>query len=180
MIKPENIEREFERKSMEFDALAIVLQRHIDGEELDEEFARFHDEVLSEYDCSQCRNCCKKCAGIFTGGEMGRAAKVLGISKKEFVEKYIDKVDDTFLTKETPCNFFDMENNCCKIEECEPNSCKGYPYTNEKGIIYSLDTIVEAASICPVVFEILERIQEEYTGIKRKPGKKNKKRWREG
>ncbi|MEG2017305.1 MAG: YkgJ family cysteine cluster protein [Clostridium sp.] len=171
MLKPENIAKEFEKREDEFYDFRSYLKMNAHEDELDADFARLHEEVFSEYDCSKCRNCCKEFTGTFTGGEMGRAAKVLGVDKKDFVEKYIDKADGEFVAKGTPCCLLDAEKGCCIIDECKPQTCKEFPFTNQKERLFSLASTVSYAGICPAVFEILERLMGEY-GYRRR-----KRRW---
>ena len=53
-------------------------------------------------------------------------------------------------------------NNNCKIEKCLPSSCVEYPYTNKEERLFSLYSVIGNVSICPVVYEILEELKNEY------------------
>ena len=60
---------------------------------------------------------------------------------------------------------------CRKMEtvnlgDCKPDSCKKYPYTDQPERLCSLLGMLDTISICPVVFEIFERLKKEY-GFKR-------------
>lgn len=52
------------------------------------------------------------------------------------------------------------------IETCKPQSCIDYPFTDQPERLFSLISIIESASVCPVVFEMIERLKIEY-GFKR-------------
>ena len=47
-------------------------------------------------------------------------------------------------------------------------NCRRYPYTDQPDRMGSLLSIIESAAVCPVLYEILERLKEEYHFIKRK------------
>ena len=47
-------------------------------------------------------------------------------------------------------------------EEFKPNSCKKYLYTNQPERLHSLLGGLEVIEICPVAFEIYERLKKEY------------------
>lgn len=44
----------------------------------------------------------------------------------------------------------------------KPESCKKYPYTNLPERLESLYSVLDAVSVCPVAFEIYERLKREY------------------
>ena len=57
--------------------------------------------------------------------------------------------------------FLDDDNNCL-AENCLPESCMDYPYTNKSKRLFSLYSIIGNACICPVVYEILEELKKIY------------------
>lgn len=68
---------------------------------------------------------------------------------------------DGYEVKEKPCCFL-AENGACKIEKCKSEECREYPFTNSLDRLFSLLSIVSFASVCPVVFEMLERLKGIY------------------
>ena len=58
--------------------------------------------------------------------------------------------------------YFLMEDGNCKLGDCRPESCKKYPYTDQPERLYSLLGFLDVVSICPVAFEIYERLKQEY------------------
>lgn len=60
-----------------------------------------------------------------------------------------------------PCDFLE-EDGSCKLGECKPENCKKFPYTNQPERISSLYGVLEVVEVCPVAFEIYERLKEEY------------------
>ena len=59
MIAPRKIKHmaeKMERENLEF---RTFLKCNADEKILDEQFAKLHNKLFEEYDCSRCRNCCK-------------------------------------------------------------------------------------------------------------------------
>ena len=67
-------------------------------------------------------------------------------------------------TKHKPCDFL-QEDGSCKLGDCKPDSCKKYPYTDQPERLFSLLGMLDTITICPVAFEILEKLKKEY-GLK--------------
>lgn len=55
-----------------------------------------------------------------------------------------------------------QEDGNCKLGDCKPDRCKKYPYTDQSERLSSLLSILDTIEICPVAFEISERLKEEY------------------
>lgn len=69
-------------------------------------------------------------------------------------------------TKHKPCDFLQGEGSC-KLGDCKPDSCKKYPYTDQPERLFSLLGMLDTITICPVAFEIFERLKKEYGFRKR-------------
>lgn len=161
MIEPSKIKKEFNKVEDENYAFRAYLKNHADLDELDEQFLELHNELFKNYDCSKCRNCCKEYSITFEENEIEQAAKLLNMKAKEFMDKYVEVTVNGYDVKERPCCFL-AENGVCEIEQCKPEGCRDYPFTNKPERLLSLYSIVDSASVCPVVFEILERLKQIY------------------
>ncbi len=163
MIHPKKIEREAKKKEDENFRFRSFLKEHADEEELDKQFSRLHEELFATYDCSRCRNCCKMYKGNIPEEDIEKDAEYLGITTEQFMDFFLEKEGhgDGYGTKHKPCDFL-QENGECKLGECKPESCKKYPYTNQPGRLHSLFGVLEVIEICPVAFEIYERLKKEY------------------
>ncbi|MCL2529513.1 MAG: YkgJ family cysteine cluster protein [Coriobacteriia bacterium] len=146
----------------------LFLKGFADEGELDEQFLTLHNELFVPYDCSDCRNCCKKYKASITENEAELIAKFLQITPQEFLGQYTEVDTDGFLDEPgklylsgSPCSFLDADNSC-RIEECKPSECREFPYTNKPERLFSLLSIVQFAAVCPVVYEILERLKQLY------------------
>lgn len=58
--------------------------------------------------------------------------------------------------------FFRLHNELFEEYDCRPENCKKYPYTNQPERLWSLYSVLEAVEVCPVAFEIYERLKCEY------------------
>lgn len=163
MIPPRKLEyyaKKNEEKNYRF---RTFLKIYADEKELDEQFLKLHEELFSEYDCSRCRNCCKAYHAEILPEEVENISRSLQMNPKEFIRLYLDWSDENrqYLTKHKPCDFFQSDGNCM-LGDCKPNSCVKYPYTNESGRIHSLYSIIDITSVCPVAYEIWERLKAYY------------------
>jgi Fe-S-cluster containining protein len=168
MLTPDKVRDEAKEKEDENYRFRTYLKMHAKEEELDQRFFRLHNELFAEYDCSKCRNCCKMYKGTLEEKDIMRAKKVLGMEKEQLIDQYLNfnEIENIYETKHKPCDFL-MESGECRLGEVRPDNCKDYPYTNRPERLYSLYSVLDAITVCPVAFEIYERLKKEY-GFRRK------------
>lgn len=165
MLKPEQLEfysKKREKRNYEF---RIWLKNNADPDELDRRFHELHIELFSQYDCSRCRNCCKKYRGTIPQEDLERDAEYLNLSVEELKKLYLEEKpasDGTgYNTKNIPCDFLE-ENGDCLLGDCKPSACSLYPYTNQPGRMGSLLFFLDSVAVCPVAYEICERLKRHY------------------
>ena len=78
---------------------------------------------------------------------------------KDIWEKRMEKTDTR--QKNIPCDFLGEDGNC-RLGYCRPESCKKYPYTDQPDRWASLYSVLDVIEVCPVAFEIYERLKKEY------------------
>lgn len=163
MLNPDQVQQEAKKKENENIRFRSYLKNHADVKKLDQDFARLHKELFSGYDCSKCRNCCKMYNGSIPEEDLEQDAALLGITKEQFIDFFLEKgkKDGVYATKHMPCDFLE-EDGSCKLGECRPDNCKKYPYTDQPDRLWSLYSVLEAVEVCPVAFEIFERLKREY------------------
>lgn len=163
MIPPRKISFEAKKKESENLNFRTYLKCHADEEELDQQFFKLHNELFSNYDCNKCRNCCKMYHGNIPVEDLEKDAEYLGMSKEELIDKFLewDEIERNYQTKHKPCDFL-QEDGSCKLGDCKPENCKKYPYTNQPERLQSLYGVLDAVAVCPVAFEIYERLKVEY------------------
>ena len=129
-------------------------------EKMDDKVHAFHDEIFAQTDCLQCANCCKSLGPAIYDKDIERIAKALRIKPSEVVEQYlrIDE-DHDYVFKSMPCPFL-MPDNYCSIYESRPKACREYPHTDRKKFYQIYNLTIKNAATCPIVLQVLEKIQE--------------------
>jgi len=82
------------------------------------------------------------------------------MKENDFRDKYLhvdEDGDSVFYNK--PCPFLEP-NNECAIYEVRPADCERYPYTNEDVLIKRVGLTLKNATVCPAVFNVLEKLSE--------------------
>ncbi|MCC8104400.1 MAG: YkgJ family cysteine cluster protein [Clostridiales bacterium] len=164
MLQPGEVEFQAKKKENENLAFRTFLKIHADDEKLDEQFLALHRELFRNYDCSKCRNCCTKYVGTIPEEDLRQDAAKLGRSVKGFIRQYLKPEADwegNYETLHVPCDFLD-EKGTCILGECKPENCKNFPYTDQPDRLASLYSVLDVVSVCPVAFEIWEKLKEEY------------------
>lgn len=160
MVRPDQVQAAAERQEENNCRFRRFLKNRADSDELDRHFLRLHNELFAQYDCSQCRNCCQQLGTSLSDEEIASIAAFLGRDKGEFAEEYLTSgIEGPEL--QAPCRFL-CEDGACGLEECKPISCREFPYTNKPHRLSSSLSILSSAAVCPVVFEILERLKKIY------------------
>lgn len=163
MIQPDQVKREAEKREEENFRFRSYLKIHADAEKLDRQFLRLHKELFADYDCSKCRNCCRMYKGSIPSEDISKDARHLHMTEEQFTSTYLEKeeYDINYQTKHKPCDFL-QEDGSCILGDCKPESCKKYPYTDQPERLFSLLSVLNTVEICPVAFEIYERLKKEY------------------
>ena len=161
MIAPADVKAMSEGKLNSNYEFWSFLVYNANEEELDKKFLDLHNELFVGYDCSSCRNCCKEYATALTKDEVDRICALIEMPKDAFVAEYAYENDGDYMLKDAPCRFLGAD-NACQLESCKPQSCKDYPNTNKPGRLSHLPGIFDSSSVCPVVFEIVERLKAQH------------------
>lgn len=163
MVEPNQVRAEAKKKEDENYKFRTYLKCHAKEKELDRQFLRLHRELFADYDCSKCRNCCTMYRGSIPAEDIGRDAQCLGMTEEQFIAAYLEEGEHgiNYQTRHKPCDFL-QENGDCMLGDCKPDSCKKYPYTDQPERLFSLLSVLDTVEICPVAFEIYERLKGEY------------------
>lgn len=119
---------------------------------------RFGRDAAARMDCLQCAACCKQTRTPVEDAEIERLARRLGITVVEFDERYVGENEfGERCIRDIPCPFLD--GNRCTVYEDRPEACRGYPYIGGE-ISIRMIGILERASTCPIIYEMLEKLKE--------------------
>jgi Fe-S-cluster containining protein len=173
LIHPKKLKKAFEKVEEENWMLRAFLKNLDDVDELDRLVHSMHEELFNGYDCVACRNCCKAIVPAIEEGDIKKIADYLEISIEDFKSRYLKEIDEGYIIKDKPCVF--LAEKGCSIYDYRPENCREYPYTLREEIWSRLINLVKNCAICPVVFEIFERLKKYY-GYEFKKYKKEYKR----
>jgi uncharacterized protein len=160
MVEPFAVHAAAGKREEENMRFRTFLKINADYDKLDEQCLKLHNELFAGYDCCKCNNCCRTYSISLQENEVDLIAAFLGLTKQDFSKKYLVHSVNGYEIK-APCCFLGA-NGECAIQECKPAECKEFPHTNKPDRLESLLGVVSSAEVCPVVFEILERLKEIY------------------
>ena len=122
---------------------------------------RLNDEIMNRIDCTLCGNCCEKLTAGLTDDDIKRLAEIENLLQKDFETNFVecDQTDGDKYLKFTPCKY--LEDKKCSIYPDRPENCKSYPHTHKPGFTTRTLGIFENYSICPIVFNVFERLKAE-------------------
>ena len=164
MVKPSEVKAYAQRLEEQNYKFRSYLKNHAD-DELDAQFLALHNELFAGYDCCKCNNCCKAFSITFADGEVKRISAFLGLAESDFAAEYLTDTNEDeekpYKFRVKPCPFL-CDDGRCRIQDCKPDVCCGFPYTNQPKRLSSMLSIIDHAEVCPVVFEIIERLKVQY------------------
>ncbi len=116
------------------------------------------DEVTKGIDCTQCGNCCRFQEPGVTEEEMVKLSAEKRMSLVDFKKNHVawDKENVSFLCTK-PCTFLD--GNICSVYSVRPGSCADFPGLHRPGLKWRMKQVEENYSICPIVFNVVEKLK---------------------
>ena len=169
MIRPSEVASKVKKLEDENLRFCSWLKAHADEEELDARFRTLHEKLFVDYDCCQCANCCREFQTKVKPREISAMAEQLGMTVFEFAEKYTIMIDDDGERTrgfDAPCPMLATDGSC-RVQACKPEECVSFPHADKPDRLSSMYSVLSAASICPVVLEILQRLKQMY-GFRRR------------
>ncbi len=127
---------------------------------------RLGEEIESQIDCTTCANCCKVATTQVTERDLERIAKHLRITVARVISDFTQPDAEEGgrnlkWEKGTGCVFLDGK--LCSIYDGRPDICQRYPHIirGEGSIASRMWSFVDRASVCPIVYNSLEKFKEE-------------------
>jgi Fe-S-cluster containining protein len=133
----------------------------LSAEEIDAIVFRHYRAVSAEIDCRQCGNCCKVFRPMLKEKDINRLVTRLEIPKQDFITAYLVgyKNSGEYSFKLTPCPF--LVDNACSVYSDRPDGCRLYPSLDRAGFMSRLDRAFSSCSVCPIVYNVYERVKQE-------------------
>jgi Fe-S-cluster containining protein len=140
---------------------SFLICSSISSKIVDKMVHRFYKEIMSEIDCTKCGNCCKEMSPCVELEEIENLSNSLGISIEDFEKKYLFKMqfEDGYMFSDDPCPF--LRNNMCSCYEHRPPACVFYPPLHTKHFTSKITMVIESCAICPIVFNVYERLKDK-------------------
>jgi Fe-S-cluster containining protein len=126
---------------------------------VDRLFHRLVVEVAAEIDCTECAACCMQASPLLDSKDVERLARRLRVPNPDFRASHLRKVEDGFLFNRLPCPLLDGKRCSCYGDR--PADCRSYPHLHKKNMTTRMLTVLDNASLCPIVFGTLERLKAE-------------------
>ena len=130
-----------------------------DGKQVDRIVHRLHREITGHINCTLCGNCCYRLKPESQEEDIAILARIENITPDDFEHNYCeDDYGDTYLNT-VPCRY--LEGKKCRIYEHRPEQCRRFPSTDREGFVSKSLGLLRYYEICPIVFNIMERLKDE-------------------
>ena len=131
------------------------------GAKLDSIVHRHYADIARQIDCCSCANCCKEVSPRLSVEDVRQLADYLGILPAELTAAPLRpvEVDATYFFRQKPCPF--LRANRCTVYEARPHVCRSFPHLHKDEFVSRLIHIVSNCSLCPIVYNVVERLKEE-------------------
>lgn len=160
MITPSKVQAAALRLENENLRFRAFLKTHADEDELDRQFLTLHNKLFAQYDCCKCGNCCREYSTDIADDEIDTIAAFLRMTRQDFIVRYLKESPGGYELS-SPCPLL-QNDGTCQIQACKPLVCRSFPHTDKPERLESLLSILSFAEVCPVVFELLQRLKDIY------------------
>jgi Fe-S-cluster containining protein len=121
---------------------------------------RLNNEIAPRIDCTQCGNCCKELTPYLSKDDLKQIAEATRHSIEDAAAAFTEKDEyGVALAKDLPCCF--LADNKCTIYQHRPETCHSFPHLHKPDFNSRLRRVMENYSICPIIFNVIERMKVE-------------------
>lgn len=133
--------------------------RDHDGNMIDGMVVDIEKDVSDQIDCTSCGNCCRELKPRVRAKDLKRLSLELGMPDTFVREDYLEMYDGEFFLKGPPCSFL----NCsqCGVYDGRPEDCRKFPHLSRPGLLDRLDAVMENYAVCPIIYNVIERLKVE-------------------
>ncbi len=129
-------------------------------EEVDAIVHKHYEEVSARIDCRECGNCCRVSQPVLNENDVTNLAIGLSFSRETLTKRFLAKDEDgDIVFNKLPCPL--LKGNLCSAYECRPDVCRSFPHLHKDEFIFRLMGIIHNCSVCPIVFNVYERLKDE-------------------
>lgn len=157
--------QQFRRKLVRNKKKLITFLKRLDEkvpDDLDTLVTEENSKVWQDVSCLTCANCCKTMTPTWTRSDIKRTADHLGISPREFRERWLYKEEESgdWVNKTTPCQFLDTTTNMCTVYEWRPRDCSEFPHHHKRPFDLYNDMLITNIEYCPASYLLVSRINK--------------------
>ncbi len=140
----------------------LTTLKHSQPSNIDQIAQECDQNIRHQIDCLKCGNCCRTSVTDFNSSDIKRASKFLGISRKQFIKKYlIEDFGGEFVTISAPCPFLNLDDNTCSIYEVRPFVCQSFPHTQRDSFLQRIHAHKANVNMCPITYHVVEAIAQK-------------------
>jgi Fe-S-cluster containining protein len=135
-------------------------------------------EESAAFDCTTCARCCKGISPMLDNDDVEKLAACLGMSPELVVSGYLvrDEEYDGLVFNKMPCPL--LKENRCSCYDSRPRDCADYPHLHKDRFSGRLSNMVANCAVCPVVYNVFERMKEAMKPHGRGAGSRGRRRHR--
>ena len=129
--------------------------------EIDRIVHELYRQESEQFDCKTCAGCCKGISPMLGDDDVNRLAEGIGITVDRLISEYlvIDEEYGTLKFNQSPCPL--LKDDLCTCYLSRPLDCAAYPHLHKDGFVHRLTNMVGNCSVCPIVFNVFERLKGE-------------------
>jgi Fe-S-cluster containining protein len=131
-----------------------------DPDKVDRIVHRLNRDVSSRIDCTKCGNCCKKLKPCITKKDVDRLSERLEVSAQKVRDEYVETEEGDQYFKHLPCSF--LKDKKCTVYDDRPDGCRSFPHLHKPEFTSRMLGIIQNYSICPIVFNVMEKLKAEF------------------
>ena len=133
----------------------------LEVEEVDAIVHKHYEAVSRQIDCCACGNCCRAVLPVLSELDVTRLASGLKVSEAELIDRLLVPGEEkkTFTFNKKPCPL--LSGSRCIAYGSRPDACRSFPHLHKKEFVFRLAQAVGNCSICPIVFNVFERLKDE-------------------
>ena len=120
---------------------------------------RINEEVAPRINCTTCGNCCKELSPYLNKEDLNNLAQATRKSIEEVIATYTEKDEEGVSFTHLPCTF--LADNKCTIYQHRPQTCHSFPHLHNPGFTSRLRRVIDNYAICPIIFNVIERLKLE-------------------
>jgi Fe-S-cluster containining protein len=127
--------------------------------------------IVEAIDCTRCGNCCRSLDVYITPEDAQTLSEAVDVPVHAVMTRYVDldsarRVGEWGKLRQHPCPF--LRGSLCSVYAHRPQTCRTYPMFTPD-FRWTLEDLIDGAALCPIIFNVLERMVEITDDLSRQP-----------